>query len=195
MDSVGVGGVPMRGELRRAPIRRITVDTSVLAGDDRRVVVAAVATKHVRGFWRHWISAELVRTRTEWIAEKAVRDGCSLHELRQREARSAQRVNSLINDLTQILEAVDYGRAPEADLSWLEDEADWPIVQTALAAEADALVTTDRRHFPNGEIRNGILILDPRTFLDLLYDQAPDARKDITDWLLLRGSPQEDVFC
>ncbi len=194
MSSVGVDVAPIRSKLRRAPIRRIAVDTSVLAGYDRRVVVAAVATRHVRGFWSHWISAELVRTRTEWIAEQAAKKGYDVRELRQLESRSAVRVNSLINDLTQMLEAVDYGRAPEADLSWLGDENDWPIMQTALAAEADVLVTADCDHFPIGQVRNDVLILGPREFLDLLYEQDPEAQADIADWLLLSGPPQDSFL-
>ncbi len=170
------------------------MDTSVLVGYERRLVVAAIATRHVRGFWSHWISAELARTRTEWIAEQAVKKEYDIHELRQLQSQSAIRVNSLIDDLTQWLEAVDYGRAPEADLSWLGDENDWPIMQTALAAEADVLVTLDSAHFPIGEVRNGVLILAPREFLALLYEQDPEAQADIADWLLLSGHPQESFL-
>lgn len=35
-------------------------------------------------FWSPWIVGEFVRKRTEWIADRAVREGCDRAELRQR---------------------------------------------------------------------------------------------------------------
>lgn len=164
-------------------IRSVVLDTSVLAGASRPLAIAVVATGYVKGYWSHWIALELGRTRADWVAERAVRQGWDLKETRRRQAVSARWVNDLVDDLTRILEAVDYGRAPAADLSWLEDPDDRPVIQTALAAGADAIVTEDR-HFPIGETRNGLLFLDTRAFLDAVYARWPEARADVAGYLL-----------
>ncbi len=56
------------------------------------------------------------------------------------------------------------------------------------------LVTEDYDHFPIGEERNGVLILDPRGSLDLLYEQSPEAQADIAEFLLLGGPRQETLW-
>jgi hypothetical protein len=47
------------------PIRGIVVDTSVLAGEGSKLVIALIATGHVKGYWSQWIAMELGRTRSE----------------------------------------------------------------------------------------------------------------------------------
>lgn len=50
----------------------------------------------------------------------------------------------------------------------LPDPDDATYLQTALAGQAEVLVTGNRKHFPFAEYR-GIRILSPREFLDLLW--------------------------
>lgn len=147
------------------------------------MLIAAAALRYYTGIWSSWIIAEFARKRTEWIAERAVRDGCDRRELRRRLRESRQRVNALVHQLSHILDTVDYTQAPPADLSWLADADDWPLMQTALAARADALVTDNSTDFPLGESRNGILLLGSEQFLMLLYRTFPDARADIEAYL------------
>lgn len=77
------------------------------------------------------------------------------------------------------MHSVDYENIGTDELGWLRDRDDWPIMQTALAAHADILVTDDATDFPLGEIRNGILILGSPVFLQRLYDQVPEAEANI----------------
>ena len=156
-------------------IERAVLDSSVLLGAARREIVAAAALHYYTAFWSSWLVGEFVRQRTEWIAERAAREGCDRAETRKRLRASRQRVNSLLHELSHVLRSVDHTRAPQADLSWLHDPDDWPIMQTALAAQADAVVTENSTDFPLGQARNGILLLSASAFLAKLYQQFPDA--------------------
>lgn len=91
--------------------------------------------------------------------------------------------DALIRDLSTVLTSVDYRKAPPADLSWLTDPDDVPVVQTALAAGAEMLVTANKRDFPWGERRNGILFLGTEAFLDWLYESSPGTREVIEELL------------
>ena len=93
------------------------------------------------------------------------------------------KVNNAINYLSRILINVDYHAAPATDLSWLNDPDDHPIMQTALAARADTLVTDNERDFPSGIRRDGVLLLDSRRFLQALYEAIPEARESIREYL------------
>ncbi len=77
------------------------------------------------------------------------------------------------------LTSIDYGQAPEANLSWLSDPDDLPVVQTALAAGADTLVSDNASDFPLSEERNGILFLSTVDFLAAVYRKHPDAEAAI----------------
>jgi len=46
--------------------------------------VAGAFLHYYDAFWSPWIVGEFVRKRTEWIADRAVREGCDRAELRQR---------------------------------------------------------------------------------------------------------------
>jgi hypothetical protein len=162
---------------------RAVFDASALLGGDRTALVAAAANGYCKGIWSSWIIAEFVRKRTEWIAERALREGSAQAELRRRLQASRQRVNETIEELSRLFELVDYTAAPSADLSWLTDHDDWPVMQTALAAGAGVLVTNNSSDFPLGQRHNGILLLGSRAFLDRLYARFPDAEETIQQYM------------
>lgn len=143
---------------------------------------------YCKGHWSTRIVGEFVRRRTEWIAERAARDGCNRTEIRRRLRESRQRVNALVDDLSHVLHVVDYADAPTTGLSWLTDPDDWPIMQTALAVPAEILVTDNSSDFPHGETRNGILILGSASFLARLYQRWPDAEAAINVYLARSSS-------
>ena len=146
------------------------------------------ALRYYEAYWSSWIVGEIARKRTEWVAERGLRDGVDAAEMRRRLRESRERVNGLINRLSQSLRSVDYEEAPSADLSWLRDPDDRPVMQTALAAGADVLVTENSNDFPLGERRNGVLILGSEAFLSAFYAAVPAARLPIQE--LLRRAPQ-----
>jgi predicted nucleic acid-binding protein len=104
-------------------------------------------------------------------------------ETRRRLRASRQRVNALIDALSHVLVSVDYTNAPIHDLAWLHDRDDWPVMQTALAAKADTLVTDNATDFPLDDVRNGIRIVGSSTFLAALYHRFPDAEATIREFL------------
>jgi predicted nucleic acid-binding protein len=169
--------------LPRSVRDRAVFDASALLGGVRTTLVAAVETGYCTGIWSSWIIAEFVRKRTEWIAERALREGSPQAELRRRLQASRQRVNRTVEELSQLFELVDYTAAPSTDLSWLADPDDWPVMQTALAAGADVLVTDNSSDFPLGQRHNGILLLGSRTFLERLYARFPDAEEMIQQYI------------
>jgi len=169
-------------------LERVALDSSALLGVQSRALVAAAARHYFTGFWSSWIVAEFVRKRTEWIAERASRDGCDRAETRRRLRESRQRINEFVRACGAVLRSVDYEDAPTDDLGWLRDPDDWPVMQTALAANADILVTDDAADFPLGEVRNGVLILGSPAFLQDLYQRFPDAEANIRRFLRRAGS-------
>jgi len=173
----------------RSELERVALDSSVLLGSSRSALVAAVALGYCEGYWSTWIVGEFVRRRTEWIADRAARDGCHRAEVRRRLRESRQRVNALINELSHVLQAVDYAAVPTTDLGWLTDPDDWPVMQTALAVPVDILVTDNSSDFPLDETRNGILILGSIPFLTRLYQRWPDAKAAIDTYLADGPSP------
>jgi hypothetical protein len=154
-----------------------------LLGGNRRYLIAAAVLRYYTAFWSSWIIAEFVRKRTEWIAVRAAQDGCSRTETRQRLREARRRINALIHELSSVLQVADYAAAPAADLSWLRDADDWPIMQTALAARAGVLVTDNSTDFPPGKERHGVLLLGSDEFLQSLYAQFPDASATIRTYL------------
>jgi predicted nucleic acid-binding protein len=126
---------------------------------------------------------EFVRKRTEWVAEQAAREGVDRGELRRRLRVSRERVNLLVNDLSATLLAVNHRDAPAADLTWLRDQDDWPVMQTALAARADVIVTENTNDFPVGERHHDVLFLTPQAFLTRLYAIYSTAAADVSRYL------------
>jgi len=162
----------------------VTLDSGVLLGAKNREFLVAADLGYYRGYWSVWIANEFARVRTEWIATRAARQLASVPDLKARLGRSREKVNAEIALLARILTLVDYLSAANADLDWLRDEDDRPIVQTAIAAGVPGtLVTDNRRDFPLGEVRNGILILSSAAFLDALYRANPDAPAAIAAYL------------
>ena len=168
---------------RGRPRLRVVLDSSVLLGASRRVLVAGAALPYYQVYWSSWLVGEFVRKRTEWIAGRAVREGCPPAELRRRRRESRERVDAAIADMSRVFRLVDYTKAPPADLGWLTDTADWPVMQTALAARAAVLVTDNTRDFPIGEVRNGVEIVDAQQFIAALYARFPGAEADIRLYL------------
>jgi predicted nucleic acid-binding protein len=159
------------------------LDTSALLGGSRRYLIAAAALRQYDGYWSSWIIAEFVRKRTEWVADRAAREKCNHVELRRRLRNSRQVVNRLVDELSSILLSVDYRNARAADLDWLTDPDDRPVMLTAISAKANVLVTDNTADFPAGERRNGILILTSDDFLERLYRSIPDAKETVRDYL------------
>ncbi len=168
----------------RAPaLERVALDASALLGDHRRYIIAAAALHYFNGYWSPWIIAEFVRKRTEWIAERAANDGCDRTEMRRRLRDSRTRINALVVELSRLLLSVNYADAPPVDLSWLTDPDDLPVMQTALAANANILVTDNSGDFPLGQQRNGVLFLGSRQFLSVVFDKFPDAEAAVREYL------------
>jgi hypothetical protein len=161
----------------------------VLLGADRGELVACAALGYCIAFWSSWIVAELVRKRTEWIAVRAARDGCDRVETRRRLRDARSRINSLVRELSHVMQSIDYAASPSARLNWLPDPDDLPVMQTALAAAAQVLVTDNSADFPLGETRNGVLLLGSQPFLARLYERFPDARTDVLEFLTASAGP------
>lgn len=157
----------------------MALDASVLLGGRRSEIVGAAALRFYDGFWSAWTIGEFVRKRTEWVADRAVRDGCSRAELRRRLRDSRERVNRLVTELSGVLHLVNHTAAPSGGLDWLRDRDDWPVMETALAARAGILVTENSRDFPIGSSHNGVLFLTGERFLTRLYHAYPDAEDAI----------------
>lgn len=161
----------------------MVLDSSALLSGYRDWLVAAAHLGYAHGFWSTWIVAEVVRVRTEWIASRAARERCDAAEIRRRLEASRQRVNLMIAELSRDLHSADYHDAAPEDLSWLTDPDDWPIMQTALAARAQLLVTHNGKDFPLGQRRNGVLCLHSRDYLARLYQTYPEAEADLASYL------------
>jgi hypothetical protein len=170
--------------LAELPLERVTLDTAVLLGSRNRELLAAADLRYYRGYWSVWIAAEFARVRTEWIARRATRELVGEAELRTRLERSRDKVNAEVATLSRILTLVDYLSAGDVDLHWLGDEADHPIMRTAIAAGVPGILVTDnRRDFPLGEIRNDIRIVGTAQFLEELYRFYPQAPSAIAVYL------------
>jgi len=150
-----------------------------LLGASRRLLVAGAALGYYDVYRSSWLISEFVRKRTEWIANRAMKEGCTPAELRQRQRVSRERVDAVVAEMARIFRLVDYTEAPPADISWLTDTTDRPVIQTALVARAAVLITENSRDFPIGETRNAVQITDTRLFLGALYAAFPGAESDI----------------
>lgn len=162
---------------------RVVLDASVLLGGQRRYLVAGAELRYCAAFWSSWIVSEIVRKRTEWVAQRAAREGCGPAETTRRLRASRARVNALIEELSRTLQSVDYAQVPPEQFHWLRDPDDVPVMQTALAASADVLVTDNAADFPLGERRHGVLILGSGAFLALLFSHHPEAEADLRAYL------------
>ena len=172
-----------------ARIRRVVFDSTALLGGDRGWLIAGAHLKYYEAYWSPWIVAEFARRRTEWIAYRAIREGSiDKVELRRRLHASRSKVNSFIREVSMTLQSVDYERAPDVDLSWIKDPDDIPVMRTALVAEADVLVTDNRRDFPLDTVQHGVHIVSAEQFREELFTLHPTAEADITDYLEIYSS-------
>lgn len=170
--------------MQSTPLERVCLDSSGLLGSQCPHLVAAATLRYYSAFWSPWIISEFVRLRTEWIANRAVGDGCDRPELRRRLRLSRQRINLLLTELSNVLQTVNPVADASVDLSWLTDADDWPIMHTALTARADTLVTDNTKDFPIGEVRNGVTFLSTNAFLTALYSKFPEAEAPIAGYVL-----------
>lgn len=147
------------------------------------MLVAGAALRYYDVYWSTWLISEFVRKRTEWIANRAVKEGCAITELRQRQRESRARVDVAVAEMSRVFKLVDYTRVPTTDLGWLTDPNDWPVMQTALVARAVFLVTENTRDFPTGETRNAMRIVTTHDFLTAIYTRFTRAEADIRAYL------------
>lgn len=171
----------------KSTFERVTLDSSILLGARNKEFLAAADLGYYRGYWSSWIAAEFVRVRTEWIILRAAKDVVDRTEVARRLERSRARVNTEVNSWSQVLNLVDYLAGSDVDLSWLPDPDDHPIMQTAIAAGVPGVLVTDnKRDFPLGEERNGVLKLGSTKFLEALYRTQPEAEDAVADYLGIR---------
>lgn len=163
--------------------RPVTLDSSVLLGRRNWELLAAARLGYYRGHWSIWISDEIVRVRTEMIALRAARDRADVPETRRRLVASRERINAFCAHCSRVLTIVDYTAGLDADLSWLRDPDDRPILATAIAAGVPGILVTDDKGFPTGESRGGILFLGSAEFLSALHEAYLDAAADVTEYL------------
>ncbi|MHB0869525.1 MAG: hypothetical protein ACYC66_03710 [Chloroflexota bacterium] len=155
----------------------------MLIGSKKWALLAAARLGYYRGHWSSWISDEIVRVRTEMIALRAARDRADVPETRRRLKVSRERINAFCDYCSRVLTVVNYTAGLDADLSWLRDPDDRPILATAVAAGIPGILVTDDRGFPLGESRGGVLFLSAADFLSALYTAYPDAVADVAEYL------------
>ncbi len=164
--------------------RPVTLDSSALLGSRRRELLAAADLHFYRGYWSSWIAEEVARVWTELVALRGAKDRVDRAEMKRRLERSRAKVNSFCAYCSEVLILVDY-TAAQADLSWLRDHDDVPVVRTALAAGMPGVVVTEDKGFPLGSERAGILFLRVADFLGALYTAYPEAEAEIAEYRLL----------
>ncbi len=129
---------------------RAVLDTSVLLSAERRPLLFLAANELYTIVWSEYIAAEVERKIVEmgWSAPKAA---------------------ELVTALRDIAEMVDYRQITGGNYDvWLRDPDDHPIMATALAGEADYLVTWNVKDFPPNRRFAGVTIITPDVFLQLL---------------------------
>ncbi len=129
---------------------RAVLDTSVLLSAERRPLLFLAASELYTIVWSEYIAAEVERKIVEmgWSAPKAA---------------------ELVTALRDIAEMVDYRQITGGNYDvWLRDPDDHPIMATALAGEADYLVTWNVKDFPPNRRFAGVTIITPDVFLQLL---------------------------
>ena len=129
---------------------RAVLDTCVLLSAERRPLLFLAATGRYTIIWSEYIADEVRRKMAEmgWGAAK---------------------VAELVEALHELAEVVDYRQVTGGNYDvWLRDPDDHPIMATALAGEADYLVTWNVRDFPPNRRFAGVTIVTPDAFLQLL---------------------------
>jgi predicted nucleic acid-binding protein len=170
-------------ESQHPALLSVVVDTSVLVGQNRKAIVAAAALGYYKGFSSGFIISEFMRVWLELAALKIGLSSATMEEAARRLHVTWERTSAVVADLLRLFTSVDYREAPNADLSWLRDRDDQAIMQTALAANADILVSDNSKDFPLGEERCGVRILNADQFLEVLYRLYPESESEITDYL------------
>jgi predicted nucleic acid-binding protein len=126
------------------------LDTSVLLSAERRPLLFLAANGHYTIVWSQYIADEVRRKIVEmgWSAPKA---------------------RELVEALREMADMVDYRQVTGGSYEeWLRDPDDHPIMATALAGQADYLVTWNVKDFPPKRRFAGVTIITPDAFLQLL---------------------------
>jgi predicted nucleic acid-binding protein len=126
------------------------------------LTVLLVRLGYFEAIWSTFIVGELVRIRVE-------------HRIARGVARPVyrQRINDLIHLLSDVLVTANYREVAPSGL--LRDPDDEPILTTALAAQADCIVSLNTRDFPPDGMVEGIRWITPHLFLAELETRHPDA--------------------
>ena len=187
------GGQGRKPEVRLDPsqyalmhLERVTLDSGILIGSKNLEFAIAAKLGFYRGHWSTWITYEFTRVRTAMVVGRAYRelgivsgseaDPSIQGGIEERLRRSRARVGLAVRDFTSVLTTVNYQEAEGADLSWLKDADDHPIMQTAIAVGVPGVLVTDNSEdFPIGEVRNGIFIVSSKMFLDYIFQRYPEA--------------------
>ncbi len=145
---------------------RAVLDTSALLGPQRHELVFLASERVYTMVWSSFLIAELARIRTEW----AIKQGLPREVYRQR-------INQLIERLSQVAVLVDYTRLEGGNYTlWLKDPDDEPLLATALVGRATYVVSHNTSDFPPDGVFAGVRYLTPSDFLDLLYRDHPIRR-------------------
>lgn len=129
---------------------RAVLDTSVLLSGERRPLLFLVAIGAYTIVWSEYIADEVSRKMREigW---------------------GLSNTNALQEALRELGDLVDYRMIEGGNYDeWLHDPDDHPILATALAGEADFLVTWNTKDFPPKRRFAGITIITPDAFLRAL---------------------------
>ena len=146
---------------------RAVLDTSALFSEHRHWLWLLARLGYYEAVWSTFIVGELVRIRVE-------------HSIRHGVERAVyrRRVNDLIHLLSSVLVVANYKEAPAVGV--LRDPDDEPILATAIAANAEFIVSLNTRDFPAGTSHAGIRFLTPQALLAELDSRFPHANVERT---------------
>lgn len=134
---------------------KAVLDTDVLLGLLRNVLIELAERKMYALFLSRFHAWELGR-------------------VAQRIGFGEDKHKQLFGRLDAIANLVDHRRYTGAYPVWLRDTDDYPLLATALTAQADYLVTANTRDFPPGQRFGRLTIVTPQQFLDILIHQATE---------------------
>lgn len=146
-------------------VPRAVLDTSVLISEHRHWLWLLARLGDYEAIWSVFIVGELVRIRVEHSIARGVE-----------RAVYRRRVNALLHLLSDVLVVADYRRATTHGL--VRDPDDEPIIATALATQAEYIVTLNTRDFPSGSGAAGVQFATPADFLALLDTGRPATLAD-----------------
>ena len=150
---------------------RAVLDTSVLLSQDRHWLWLLAHEGVYEAVWSTFIVAEVTRSRFRMTLERCIKLASIQECLHNKEYR--RRINQLIHSLSDVLEIANYRLIETSDN--LPDPDDNPVLATALAAQADYVVSLNTKDFLPGKTLIGMRYVTPAEFLDLLDSLSPEA--------------------